>query len=259
MYFCSLSSGSSGNCMYIGSEKTSILIDVGISRKVAVEGLRLIKVNPSLINGILVTHEHLDHYKGVNILAKTFDIPVYLNESTYNIIKDKISDVKSIKIIEDDKFSIGDLDIETFKLPHDAADPIGYSVLNGGKKISIATDIGHVSKDLYENLKDSNLILLESNYNEQMVKMGDYPYFLKQRILSKYGHLSNEDCGSLIVKLLENFPKKIILGHLSNTNNLPELAYKTVEKILISNNLKVGEDLGLTVAHRNLPSNYMRV
>lgn len=259
MYFCSLSSGSSGNCMYIGSEKTSVLVDVGISRKVVVDALKLIKVNPRLIKGILVTHEHLDHYKGVNILSKTYDIPVYLNESTYNVIKDKVSDVKVINIIEDQKFSIGDLDIEVFKLPHDAVDPVGYSILNSGRKISIATDMGHVSEEIYENLKDSNLVLLESNYNEQMVRMGDYPYFLKQRILGNYGHLSNEECGNLIVKLLQNFPKKIILGHISNTNNFPELAYKTVEKILLKNSLKIGRDLGLTVAHRNLPSNYMRI
>lgn len=259
MYFCSLSSGSSGNCMYIGSDETRVLVDVGISRKIVVDALKIIKVNPGLIKGILITHEHLDHYKGVNILCKTYNIPVYLNESTYNAIKDKISNVKNINIIENKNFSIGDLDVEVFSLPHDAADPIGFSILNGGKKISIATDIGHVSKEIFDNLKDSNLILLESNYNEQMVKMGDYPYFLKQRILGDYGHLSNEECASLIVKLLENFPKKIILGHISEKNNLPELAYKTVEKILEKHRLKIGKDLGLTVAHRNLPSNYMRI
>lgn len=259
MYFCSISSGSSGNCIYIGSERSKVLIDVGISRKCVINALELIKVNPRSISGVLITHEHLDHYKGVNVLCKSYDIPIYLNYSTYNAMKDKLSNINNINIIENDEFSIGDLDIKTFSLPHDAADPIGYSVIYKNKKVSVATDMGHVSQEVFDNLKNSDIILIESNYNEELVKMSSYPYFLKDRILSDYGHLSNEDCSRAVVELVKNFPKKIILGHLSNTNNFPELAYKTAEKIFLENNIELGKDLKLTIAHRTLPSNYMRI
>ncbi len=259
MYFCSISSGSSGNCIYVGSDKTKVLIDVGISKKAVTNALQLIKVNPKSINGIFVTHEHLDHYKGVCTLSRGFDIPVYLNKATYEALKDKKFDVKNVNILEENEFTIGDLDIKMFKLPHDAASPVGYSIMNNKKRISIATDMGYVSKEVFENLKDADVVLIESNYNEEMVKMSAYPYFLKQRILSNFGHLSNEQCAKIVVELAKISPKKIILGHLSNVNNFPELAYKTVEKALCSNGFKIGSDLELTVAHRSLPSNYMRI
>lgn len=259
MYFCSISSGSSGNCIFIGSNKTKVLIDVGVSRKFIEDSLIKIKNTPYDIKGVLITHEHMDHYKGVSVLCKKYNIPVFINNLTYEAMKYKLQEIKNINIIEKSEFSIGDLDIKTFSLPHDAADPIGYSIINSNKKISIATDLGYVSQEVFDNLKDSNIVLIESNYNEEMVKMSSYPYFLKQRILSGVGHLSNEECGKVIVELIKNFPKKIILGHLSTTNNFPELAYKTVEEILNRNSLKIGKDLELTVAHRSLPSNYMRI
>lgn len=259
MYFCSISSGSSGNCIYIGSDRSKVLIDIGISKKSVVGALELIKVNPKSINGVLITHEHLDHYKGASVFCKSYDIPLYLNYSTYSVIKDKIFGIRNINIIENVEFSIGDLDINTFNLPHDASEPIGYSVVCNGKKISIATDMGYVSSEVFDNLKDSNVILIESNYNEELVKMSSYPYFLKDRILSNFGHLSNEDCSKAIVELVKNSFKKIILGHLSCTNNFPELAYQTAKNILSNNNVELGRDVELTVAHRSLPSNYMRI
>lgn len=258
MYFCSISSGSSGNCIFIGSNKTKILIDVGVSRKTIEDSLVKIKSTPEDIKGVLITHEHMDHNKGVGVLCKKYNIPVFINNLTYEAMRDKLEGIE-INIIENSEFSIGDLDIKTFSLPHDAVDPIGYSIINNKKKISVATDLGHVSQEVFDNLKDSNIVLIESNYNKEMVKISHYPYFLKQRILSEVGHLSNEECGNVIVELIKNFPKKIILGHLSTTNNFPELAYKTVEEILKKNSLRIGKDLELTVAHRSLPSNYMRI
>ena len=216
-------------------------------------------MNPKSISGVLITHEHLDHYKGADVFCKSYDIPLYLNYSTYSVIKHKVSGVRNVNIIENTEFSIGGLDIKTFKLPHDASEPIGYSVIYKGKKISVATDMGYVSDEIFNNLKDSNVILIESNYNEELVKMSPYPYFLKDRILSSFGHLSNEDCSNAIVELIKNFPKKIVLGHLSCTNNFPELAYQTAKNILSDNNVELGRDVELTVAHRNLPSNYMRI
>lgn len=259
MYFCSLSSGSSGNCMYVGNDKNKILVDIGISKKKIIDSLKSINLKLRFIDGILITHEHLDHCRGLDILSKSYDIPIYLNEGTYNAILNRGYNIKNVIIVENDEFSIGDLDIRMFKVPHDAVDPVGYTIINKNRRVSIVTDVGYISNEIFDSIKDSNTILIESNYNEYMVKMGPYPQFLKDRILGKYGHLSNEECGNIVVELIKNFPKRIILGHLSKTNNFPELAYKTVEKIVCNNGFEIGKDLKLTVAHRNLPSNYMRI
>lgn len=259
MYFCSLSSGSSGNCMYVGNDKNKILIDVGLSKKQIMTSLGFINVKLKSIDGVLITHEHLDHCKGLSALSKDYNLPVYLNRGTYEAILNKGYNIKNMVIIENDEFCIGDLDIKTFRVPHDAVDPVGYTIMNKNRKISIVTDVGYISNEIFDNIKNSNVILIESNYNEYMVKMSSYPQFLKDRILGEYGHLSNEECGNIVVELIKNFPKRIILGHLSKTNNFPELAYKTVEKIVSTNGFEVGKDLKLTVAHRDLPSNYLRV
>lgn len=259
MYFCSISSGSSGNCIYVSSNRTRILVDIGISKKSVNDGLNLLKVDPKSIDGILLTHEHLDHYRGVGIFSRAYNIPIFLNVKTYEAISSKLMNIKKINIIDKNEFTIGDLDIKSFSLPHDAVDPIGYSIINSKKKISIATDMGYVSNEVFENLKDSDIVLIESNYNEDMIKVSPYPYSLKQRILSDMGHLSNEECAKVVINLVGYSRKHIILGHLSNTNNFPELAYRTVENALVNNGFKIGKDLNLTIAHRSLPSNYMKI
>lgn len=258
MRFCSISSGSSGNCFLVGSDRTNILIDVGVSKKTLINAINSINITSNMISGILITHEHIDHYKGASVICKGLGIPIYLNERTFSSIQDKLKGVNNVNIIDKMEFSIGDLDIKAFKLPHDAVDPIGYSVLCKKKKLSVVTDIGHISNDIFNNIRDSDVVLLESNYNEEMLRLSNYPHFLKERILSDNGHLSNEECALTIVKLVNISYKRIILGHLSITSNFPELAYKTSERILINHGMKIGEDLKLTVAHRSLPSNYMR-
>lgn len=258
MYFYSLSSGSSGNCIHVGSDKTKLLIDIGLSKKKVEEFLNQIKLKLESIAGILITHEHSDHCKGLKAVDK-LGVPIYLNEGTYNAIKQKGYLIKNVNIIEKEEFSIGDLDIKMFKVPHDAADPVGYTLSHKGRSVSVATDIGYVSGEVFRNIKDSHLILLESNYNEKLVEMGTYPRFLKERILSKHGHLSNEECGNTVVDLIKNSHKTIVLGHISDKNNYPELAYKTVEKIVCMNGFKVNHDLDLRVAERYMPSNLLRV
>ena len=151
--------------------------------------------------------------------------------------------------------SIGDIDIKSFIIPHDAASPVGYTVNSNGKQVSVATDFGTFTREIYDNIKDSEAILIESNYNPGMLDFGPYPYNLKQRIKGIEGHLSNEDCGEAIVKILKNgLGKKIMLGHLSNTNNTPDLAELTVKDILKANNIKVGSDVHLSMANRHNPS-----
>lgn len=258
MRFCSLYSGSSGNSIFVGSDNTRLLIDAGLSGK-AIEGaLKSIDEDPSKIDGILVTHEHSDHIKGLGILSRRYNIPIYANEGTLEAMKTSLGKVKedNIKCI-DDYVRIKDIDITPYRISHDAASPMGYALNCEGKKVCIATDLGYFSEEVEKNLQDADIILLESNHDVEMLKLGPYPYYLKRRILSDVGHLSNDACGNAILKLLNKGPKKIILGHLSKTNNYPELAYKTVLNILESNGVKDGQDVCIYMAKRDMPSSYI--
>lgn len=254
MEFCSLYSGSSGNCLYVASDKTKILIDSGLSGKKVQEGLKEIGVNPQDINGIVITHEHDDHIKSAGILSRRFNLPIYANTNTWEAMINKLGDIKreNIKIFDNyNPFDIGDICVQPYEIPHDAASPCGYSFIHGGKKVSIATDIGYASDTVKENIKDSDFILLESNHDVEMLKVGPYPYPLKRRVLSNEGHLSNEDAGKAIVEILNSKIKKVMLGHLSKTNNYPELAYRTVLSVLEMNGIKDGVDIEIDIAHRD--------
>lgn len=254
MEFCSLYSGSSGNCLYVASDKTKILIDSGLSGKKVQEGLKEIGVNPQDINGIVITHEHDDHIKSAGILSRRFNLPIYANTNTWEAMLGKLGDInrENIKIFDGyNPFEIGDISVVPYEIPHDAASPCGYSFHHGGKKVSIATDIGHASDTVKNNIKDSDFILLESNHDVEMLKVGPYPYPLKRRVLSSEGHLSNEDCGNTIVEILNSKIKKVMLGHLSKTNNYPELAYRTVLSVLEMNGIKDGRDIQIDIAHRD--------
>ncbi|CDF59010.1 MBL fold metallo-hydrolase [Thermobrachium celere] len=262
MDFCTLYSGSSGNSIYIGTHRTKILVDAGLSGKKIQEALLEIGVNPSEIKAILITHEHDDHIKAAGILSRRFNIPIYANAETWIAMESQIGDVKeeNIKVFNRyEPFEIGDITVIPFKIPHDASNPCGYSFVEKNKKISIATDIGHASLEVKNNIKDSDLILLESNHDVEMLKVGPYPYHLKRRVLSDIGHLSNEDCGRTIVDILNSRIKKVVLGHLSKINNYPELAYRTVVSILESNGIKDGVDLDLDIAHRDRVGKYYSI
>lgn len=254
MWFCSLFSGSSGNSIYIGTGKTNVLVDAGLSGKRVVNSLKEIGISPKEINAILVTHEHIDHIRGVGVMSRMFNIPVYANTNTWESMEKIIGKINenNIRIIDKDSpFAVGDIEIMPFSTPHDAADPCGYSFLNEGAKVSIATDIGHVSDCVFDNIKDSNLILLESNHDVEMLKFGPYPYALKRRILSDVGHLSNESAGKAIVELLKDKYMTVVLGHLSEQNNYPELAYRTVVSILEENGIDIDSDIKIDMAGRN--------
>jgi len=261
MKFCSLYSGSSGNSIFVGSEKAKILIDAGLPGKKIDEALKHIGQNPSEIDGIFITHEHIDHIKGVGVLSRKYDIPVYAPHNTWVAMESTIGKIKDHNIKVMDRrtvVSIKDIDIKSFIIPHDAAAPVGYTINLDGKMASIATDFGTFTKEIEDSIKDSEVILIESNYNPQMLDMGPYPYSLKQRIKESYGHLSNEDCGEAIVKILKNgLGKNIILGHLSNTNNTPDIAELTVKDILTDNNIEVGSDVFLSMANRHSPSKFI--
>lgn len=259
--FCSLYSGSSGNSLLVETENTKVLIDAGVSSKKIEHALSGLNIAPSSINGILITHEHSDHVQGLGTFAKKYDLPVFVNQKTLDAMpkqKEKIleKNIKNIKIEE--KFEIGDLQIKPFSIPHDAANPCGFNISKDDKKISIATDIGHMTNGILKNLEDSIFVLLESNYDPEVLKFSRYPYPLKARIAGPTGHLSNELAGKTIAHLLKSGLQQAMLGHLSKESNFPELAYKTVIEEIISNNSNYNENsLKLGVASRDNPGNIL--
>lgn len=259
--FCSLYSGSSGNSLLVETENTKLLIDAGVSSKKIETALQDIHIEPSSINGILVTHEHTDHVQGLGTISKKFDLPVFVNQETLDAMpkqKDKIAskNIKTFKIA--DKFSIGDLEIKPFSIPHDAANPCGFNIWKENKKISIATDIGQMTNSILKELEESLFILLEANYDPDVLRCSSYPFPLKSRIAGPTGHLSNEMAGKTISHLLKSGLKNAMLGHLSKESNFPELAYQTVIDELISNHYDENT-LNLSVASRNLHSKLITI
>ncbi|MEG0774017.1 MBL fold metallo-hydrolase [Clostridium sp.] len=253
MKFCPLFSGSSGNSIFVASDNARVLIDVGMPGKAIENEILNINENPKEIDGIFVTHEHSDHIKGIGVLSRRYDIPIYANELTWKAMFDKVGKIKehNIKIIDSAFTEIKDITVESFEIAHDAAKPSGYKIHSNKGIACIATDLGHFSNSVKEALKDADIILLESNHDIEMLKFGPYPYPLKRRILSDIGHLSNEACGRAILDILGDKHKFIYLGHLSKTNNYPELAYETVVSVLRENSVQLGKDVTLNMADRD--------
>lgn len=256
--FRSLYSGSSGNSLFVETENTKILIDAGMSCKKIEEALHSIEVEPSSINAILVTHEHSDHVKGISTISKKFDIPVFATKETFEAMPtqtEKLSP-KNINFFNlSEKFYIDDLEILPFSIPHDAANPCGFNIIKDKThQISIATDIGHMTKSIINHLENSEFILLESNYDTEVLKCCSYPFNLKSRIASDTGHLSNTIAGKTISYLSKNGKlNTAMLGHLSKESNFPELAYQTVVDELISSSID-NSSINLSVANRDCPS-----
>ena len=259
--FYSLYSGSSGNSLLVKTENTNILVDAGVSSKKIETALTNLEIDPSSLDGILITHEHSDHVQGLGTFSKKFGIPVFVNQKTLDAMpkqKEKISE-KNINFFKiEEKFEINDLKIKPFAIPHDAANPCGFNIYKNNKKISIATDIGHMTNSILENLEKSSFIMLESNYDPEVLKCSPYPYYLKTRIAGPNGHLPNEMAGKTISHLLKYGLEGAMLGHLSKESNFPELAYKTVVDELISNNYNENS-LSLNVASRDCPSKLIKL
>lgn len=256
MKLCSISSGSSGNCIYIGSEQTNILVDVGISGKKVEQGLEQIDVIPKDLNGILITHEHSDHVKGLGVMARRYGIPIYATKKTWlelvsNKSLGKIDENLYNEINSNEDFFIKDLLIHPFNTYHDAVEPVCYTFCNEDKKISVATDLGTYDNYIKDKLRHSNILFIEANHDIKMLEVGKYPYYLKKRILSDIGHLSNEMSGKLIADLIHDNLSHIILGHLSQENNYPDLAYESVKLELQHLNEIDYTDIYLSVALRN--------
>lgn len=253
MRACTLVSGSSGNATYIEGEEASVLIDAGLSGKAVTSHLESLKINPLSLQGILVTHEHSDHIKGVGILARKYGLQVYATEKTWDEINPVIGKVPPYNqcVLEEGRvLEIGDLKIEHFRSSHDAVDSVGYCLYSDDIKIGISTDTGYLTNNARKCLVDSDLLIFEANHDVHMLRNGSYPWTLKKRISSDKGHLSNTAAGHCLASLTGGKTKGIILAHLSRENNLPELAYSTVAAILEEAGLSPDKEFALEVAPR---------
>lgn len=246
--FVSLVSGSSGNSSLISDGETTLLIDCGMSGALLKQKLDELEIAPEDISAILVTHEHTDHTKGVGIAARRYGLDIYATSGTLSNMQAGKIDAHQLHTIEHDKgFSIGSIDVLPFEIPHDAAEPVGFNLFSGGKKYTLATDIGFMPDPLYKRLEGSEYIILESNHDVQMLKIGSYPPYLKKRILGDYGHMSNDLTAQTVIRLANSGTKHVMLAHLSNENNTPEIAEITSRSALCSAGFK---DIDLSVAGR---------
>lgn len=256
--FCSLFSGSSGNSTYINSSDTAILIDAGRSCKQLMQAMEARGIDPKTLRALLITHEHSDHISGLRVLLKRLKIPIFassevLEKLTWNQL---LADDQEVYPLEGGtKFSVGSLEIDSFDTPHDSVHSLGYRISTpDSRKMIVATDLGYIRENVREMLTGCDLVMLESNYDERMLSASDYPYYLKKRIASNTGHLSNEDCTNELIRLVRSGSTRFILGHLSQNNNLPELAYQTAFSALEMNGMREGIDFTLKVASRSEPS-----
>jgi len=257
MRFVSLASGSSGNSTYIGTENTHILIDAGCSRKKIAEGLNSLELDLGDLGGIFITHEHSDHIAALRLILKKYDIPVFATKGTIEGIRiaDKNNEMidKRFNIInEDEEIKLGDLVINPMKISHDARQPVGFRIKSGEKKVAIATDLGCFDDYTVKCLSDMDAVLIEANHDIRMLQAGPYPYRLKMRISGDKGHLSNEASGDLICKLLNDHMKAIVLGHLSDHNNMPRIAYETVRSMIdMKSDIYKSSDIPIKVAKKS--------
>lgn len=256
MYFCSLASGSSGNCQYIATETTGILLDAGLSGKYIAGGLEHINADINQLKALFITHEHSDHVKSAGILMRKFKIKLYITRKTFEHVENKLGkyDLDNVVFVEaDTEIQVGDIIVTPFRISHDAIEPLAYSFRSSDVKVSIVTDLGHVPIDLLSKIIDSNLLMIESNHDVDMLNAGKYPYVLKKRILSNKGHISNVSAAEAIIRAFSYSSSlgHVILGHLSQDNNTPELAYETVKSILEESGLEIGKDISLDLAYRS--------
>ena len=258
MRMVSIASGSSGNCIYIGSDSTHLLVDAGISNKRIQQGLNEIGLTGNDVNGILITHEHSDHIKGLGVMLRRYGLPVFATAKTIDAVLDsryigKVDKDLFHPIEADHPFQLDDITVEASHVWHDAADPVCYSFYSEGFKASIATDLGDYDEYLVEKIRDSHILFVEANHDVNMLQVGSYPYYLKRRILGDHGHLSNERCAQLIEDTVTEKTQKVYLGHLSKENNFAELAYETVKVALTE------PDFLMEVAKRDCISSITKV
>ena len=257
MRLCSIASGSSGNCIYVGDDQTHLLVDTGISKKRIEEGLHSLGVKGEELSGILITHEHIDHSQGLGVFSRKYEIPIYATPGTIEGIQSmkslgKMPEGLLHEVETDQAFTLGDIRICPFAISHDARQPSGFRMENGQKAVAVATDLGKYDAYTVEHLQNLNAVVLEANHDIHMLEVGPYPYVLKRRVMGEKGHLSNELSGRLLSDILHDGLQQVILGHLSKENNYAELAYETVKlEVSYGDNPYKGEDIPMMVAKRD--------
>lgn len=257
--FQSFASGSSGNCYFIGNASTGILIDAGIGVRTIRKCLRNIDLDFENILGVFVTHDHADHIKSVGVLGEKYNLPVYTTELVHQgiaksyCVTEKLFQSKRF-IEKNTAFTIGDFTITAFPVSHDATDNVGFTVEYAGKRFVFATDLGYVSEEAANHLKQADYMVFEANYDEEMLDGGLYPPHLKMRIKANTGHLSNFQCAKFLSENYQEQLQYVFLCHLSRENNMPEIAFETVSSILGSKNVVVGKDVQLVTLNRYIPS-----
>lgn len=254
--FCPLASGSKGNALFVGTEKTRVLIDAGLSVRQLTQRLSEIAVDLSEIDAIVVTHEHIDHIKGIEILGCKLGIPIFANSDTAKAIYEIIGQSPKFKIFcTGEPFEYGDLTFSSFSLQHDAADPVGFTVRTGDWKVGVCADLGFVTSIVRAELQKCDILYVEANHQPNMVHACNRPVSYKQRVLSRQGHLSNEECADLVASVLHSGLKHVYLAHLSSECNAPELALEIVSERLA----KEGYVPPLTIAHQDVVSLLMEL
>ena len=249
MKVCNLSSGSDGNSTYVEGPHAKILVDVGLSCKEIERRLALLGVEGSQIDAILITHEHSDHIKGLDVFANKFGTKVFVHIDGLFALRSKLKKNIAITPFEDNVFLINDLQILPIAVPHDVDRCTGYVIEENKKKISIFTDLGHTTTEMLQNLYNSNLVFLEANHDPDLLaKNPKYPAYLKKRILGDNGHLSNLACANAILRLAQNGCQQFVLSHLSTENNSPDMAYDFITSILCDNGIVEGTHIKIDIA-----------
>lgn len=259
LQFQSFSSGSSGNCYYIGNGSSGLLIDAGIGVRAIRKCLRNIGLDFENLWGVFVTHDHADHIKAVGPIGEKHRVPIYATTKIHEGIQRSYCVTEKLysskKVLETGKvLELGDFKISSFPVSHDATDNVGYTIEYKEKRFTFATDLGYVSDEAALHLKSADYVVLEANYDEQMLLQGSYPQHLKERIIANTGHLSNDQCGLFLAENYNERLKHIFLCHLSRENNLPELAYTTIQHHLEEKQIIVGKDIELVTLERMTPS-----
>lgn len=253
---CALASGSKGNAVYVGSEGRGVLIDAGLPGREIARRLEASGIEPTRIEAVVVTHEHRDHISGVGVWARRFRVPVYADPVTWStavkaLPPGALRGVEVVPFEAGEPFTAAGLEFLPITTSHDAVRSVGFRIRDGESVLGFATDLGFASNLVRETLKGARILYLESNHDEEMLARGPYPWPLKQRIRSRHGHLSNVDCAALVSDLLHGGLRTIVLGHLSQTNNTPRLAYEAAQGALKRGGAE--EDVVLLVARQDVP------
>ena len=254
-----LGSGSRGNATFIKTERVRLLIDAGISQKEIAKRLESIGEDPGGIDAVLITHEHGDHACGLKTLLKELPIEAFLTWGTISALQAEQYELEGSKIVPVQPgvpFEVGDVEIYPFRIPHDATEPVAFSITCGGVKITQLTDIGYMPDDVAERLRGSHMLILESNHDLEMLRVGPYPWNLKQRLMGRYGHLSNTAVGRFIREQYDGMAEYVLLAHLSEKNNHPEIAKQEATRALRHRGLSTTR---LAITSQDEPTSPIRI